>query len=404
MRFSYQAKKGPHERLSGEIEAASEKEAVNLIIRQGLMPISIQEVISRKSPHKKGLFFFRSLRRVTQRQLLEFSRQLYALLCARVELFKALYVLYEQSDNSTVKSMIYKIYDSVKGGGSFSAALEKFPDVFSSLYVSLIKAGELGGRLDTALERIVMFLEEKDDMRRKVISSIAYPIMMILVGIATVVVLITFVVPRLSGIFVDLGQDLPSITKMLLVVSSWLSRAEFWFVAAAVLVALAVLQRISRFKVSLNFIMNRVPFFHKIILLESISHFSYAFGMLLESGVSVLEALGVSGLSLQDSRLSDEVKRLKYGIMQGVSLADGAAALKSFPRFFRQMLIIGEESGLLPQVLETSTRVFKKELDMQLKIVSSLIEPVIILGVGLVLGLIVIALLLPIFQMSSLTM
>jgi type II secretory pathway component PulF len=227
---------------------------------------------------------------------------------------------------------------------------------------------------------------------------------MVLVGIATVIVLIAFVIPRLTSLFADFGQDLPLITKALLFVSSWFSRIEFWLLIAAAVIILAVYQRFARSKLSWKGIITTIPFFRKIVLLESITHFSFAFGMLLESGVSVLEALGVSSLSLGDSRLAAEVGKLKQEVTQGISLAEGTGYLESFPKFFCRMLVIGEEAGLLPKVMATTTQVLKSELEMRLKIISSLIEPVVILAVGLVLGIMVIAMLLPVFQMSGLAM
>ena len=400
-KFRYQAKRGPRERFEGEIEAANEEEALNLIANQGLYPIKIEE---KKFARKRKAAPLTISLKITQAQLLDFSRQLYNLLCAHVELLRALYILREQTDDVSLKNLIGNLYNRVKDGENLSNALEKFPQSFSPIYISLIKAGEVSGRLDFALGRIVSFLEEREDLRRKVISSIAYPIMMILVGIATVVILVTFVIPRLTALFADFGQDLPLITKALLFVSSCFGRIEFWLVIAVAVIILAVYQRFARNKLSWKGIIKTMPIFRRIILLESITHFSFTFGMLLDSGVSVLEALGVSSLSLGDSRLAAEVGRLKNEVTQGLSLAEGTNYLESFPKFFRRMLVIGEESGLLPKVMDTTTQILKKELEMRLKIISSLIEPVVILAVGLVLGIMVIAMLLPIFQMSGLAM
>jgi len=400
-KFIYQAKKGPKELFKGEVEAASEADAVNLIAAQGLYPVKIEQ--KRVSAKIKSATE-KVPQKISSAQLLDFSRQLHNLLCAHIELLKALYILREQSDEPLLRNLINSLYWRVKDGENLSVAMEKFPQIFSQVYVNLIRAGEVSGKLDSVLGRIVAFLEERDDLRRKVISSLAYPIMMVLVGIATMVVLVTFVIPRLTVLFADFGQDLPLITKIVLFVSSLFSRIEFWLIIAAAVIILAVYQRFASHKLSWKGIITTIPFFRRIVLLESITHFSFSFGMLLESGVSVLEALGVSSLSLGDSRLAAEVMRLKQEVTQGLSLAEGTGYLESFPKFFCRMLIIGEESGLLPKVMNTTTQVLKKELEMQLKIVSSLIEPVVILAVGLVLGIMVIAMLLPVFQMSGLAM
>ncbi|MFC1658619.1 type II secretion system F family protein [Candidatus Omnitrophota bacterium] len=400
-KFIYQAKKGPKELFRGEIEAASEAEALNLIASQGLYPVKIEQ---KRGSAKIRLPSEKIPQRISSAQLLDFSRQLHNLLCAHIELLKALYILREQSDEPLLRNLINSLHARVKDGENLSVAMAKFPQIFSQVYVNLIKAGEVSGKLDSVLGRIVTFLEERDDLRRKVISSLAYPIMMVLVGIATVVVLVTFVIPKLTALFSDFGQDLPLITKALLFVSSLFSRAEFWLAIAAAVIILAVYQRFSRNKLSWKKIISTVPFFRRIILMESITHFSFAFGMLLDSGVSVLEALGVSGLSLGDPRLAAEVNKLKQEVTKGLSLAEGADYLESFPKFFRRMLVIGEESGMLPAVMDTTTQVLRKELEMRLKIISSLIEPTVILAVGLVLGIMVVAMLLPVFQMSGLAL
>ncbi len=401
-KFKYQAKRGPHNRIEGRIEAASEEEAINLIVAQGLFPIEVTEEEQAYGLQRRG--FLGAFQRITSAQLLDFTRQLHNLISAHVELLKALYILREQSENLALRDLLDKIYNKVKEGGNFSAALAEFPKIFSSLYMSLIKAGETSGRLDSALERIVLFLEEKEDLKRKVIAGLAYPAMMVLVGLGTIVALVTFVIPRLTTLFTDFDQELPLITKALLFVSAIFSSVKFWLIIAALIVVFMVYQKLSPRKISFNGIIRKIPVFRKISLLESVTHFSYAFGMLLQSGVSVLEALNVSRLSLEYPHLADEVDRLKEGIAQGVSLAEGIGTLESFPKFFCRMLVIGEESGLLPKVMETVTVALKKELEMRLKIISSLIEPAIILAVGLILGTMVIAMLLPIFQMSSLSM
>jgi len=300
-KFRYQAKRGPRERFEGEIEAANEEEALNLIANQGLYPIKIEE---KKFARKRKAAPLTISLKITQAQLLDFSRQLYNLLCAHVELLRALYILREQTDDVSLKNLIGNLYNRVKDGENLSNALEKFPQSFSPIYISLIKAGEVSGRLDFALGRIVSFLEEREDLRRKVISSIAYPIMMILVGIATVVILVTFVIPRLTALFADFGQDLPLITKALLFVSSCFGRIEFWLVIAVAVIILAVYQRFARNKLSWKGIIKTMPIFRRIVLLESITHFSFTFGMLLESGVDlVVIALWLGHQSVETTQI-----------------------------------------------------------------------------------------------------
>jgi general secretion pathway protein F len=404
MIYHYLAKRGPQERVEGRIEARSEEEAFNLLAKQKLFPINIEQETAAAAPKKKqpALAGFRG--RISLGQLVDFSRQVHNLLCAHVELLRVLSILREQTDNRILSRIISQLYNQVKEGKNFSSALELFPQIFSPIYISLVRAGEASGRLDLSFERITLFLEQRQDLRRRVSSSLAYPAMMILVGIGTMIVLVSFVIPRLSFIFSDLGQELPLITKILLWVSSLFGQLWFWLAFSLIVIIFAAYQRFAPHKISLQGLARVIPFFRNIIRLESITHFAYAFGMLLSSGVSVLEALNISRLSLGDARLSAEVNSLRNQVTDGSSLAAASSSLKSFPKFFSRMLVIGEESGLLPEVMNTTTTVLLKDLDLRLKVVSSLIEPIIILAVGLILGIMVIAMLLPILQMSSAAM
>ncbi len=401
MLYRYQAKRGPRERVEGRLEAVSEEEALNLLVKQGLFPIRVEEQRPAVSKSKRIASRFR--RRISLAHLVDFSRQVNNLLCAHIELLRVLYILNEQTDNRNLRLVISQLYNQVKEGKNLSDAMESFPQVFSPIYISLIRAGEASGRLDLSFERLTFFLEQKQDLRRKVNSSLAYPAMMVLVGAGTMVVLITFVIPRLSFLFTDLGQNLPLITRILLSVSSLFSQLWFWLVLAAAVIILGVYQRFSHHKISFQAIGKTIPFFRKTIQLESITHFSYSFGMLLSSGISVLEALNISRLSLADTRLSAEVGLLRSRVTQGSSLAQASKCLVSFPKLFSRMLVIGEESGLLSEVMNTTTNVLMKDLDLRLKTLSSLVEPTIILVVGLTLGIMIIAMLLPILQMSGMS-
>jgi len=399
MRFKYLAKKGPKETVEGSVEAANKEEASRLVISQGLFPVRVERSEAKESKPHRSLSL-----RISQAQLLNFSRHLYNLLRAHVEVLKALGVLQKQADSPSLGALINEIYQKVKEGADLSRAMEDFPAVFSPFYTSSIRVGEVSGRLDFSLERICNYLEQRQDIRRKVISSLAYPIMMIVVGIGTVIVLFTFVIPRLSSLFLDLGQELPFITKVLLDIADLFSSIVFWWAVAVVAVLCLLYQKFSPYKISLKKILKATPFFKKILLLEAVTTFSYTLSLLLKSGVSLLEALDVSQATLQDERLSQEVKMLREEVLQGASLTESVERLKSFPKFFSHMVAIGEEAGLLSEVMDTTTEVLSKDLDVRLRMFSSLIEPVIIFCVGIVLGAVVIALLLPILQMGTLSM
>ena len=382
MKFKYLAKRGPKEKIEGVLDVISKEEAVKSLISQGLFPIKVE-----RDEDNKTKVSFSAPRRISQTQLLNFTRQIHNLLKAHVGILKSLRIMEKQVDQNNLKNLINSMHQNIKEGMDFSKVLEGFPHIFSPFYVSLVKVGEVSGRLDFSLEKICDYLEQQQDLKRKVISSLAYPIMMILVGIATTIVLFTFVIPRLSGIFDDLGQDLPWITKTLLNISFLFRRPSFWWICVLGVIAGSLYQRISPYKMSLKGLLKKVPFFRKILLLEAVTTFSYTLSLLIKSGVPLLESLNVSKATLQDKKLVQEVEVVRNEVIQGASLSESIVYLKSFPKFLSNMIAIGEETGALSEIIDTTAQVLSKDLDMRLKMVSSLIEPIIIFTVGIVLGI-----------------
>ncbi len=400
MKFKYLAKKGPTEKIEGTLDVASEEEATQILIKQGLSPLQIEEVIDINENEATNEKFV--IKKLKQQQLLEFTRNLYNLLRAHVGMLKALLIIEQQTENLLTKKLVIKIYQRVKEGESFSDVLKQFSSVFSPFYISLIKVGEVSGKLEFALEKICEYLEQRQEMKRKIVSSLAYPLMMIIVGAGTTIVLFTFVIPRLSGLFLDLGQELPLITQALINVSSWFSNIVFWWIVCFCTAVFFIYQRFSSRKVSFVKFLKKMPFVKNILLLEEVTTFSYTLSLLLRSGVSLLDALRVSQSTLQDEKMAQEVNKVREEITRGSSLAESTRYFKSFPKIFSSMVSIGEEAGMLSDTIDAVTQVLTKELEGRMKVLSSLIEPVIIFLVGIVLGAIIIALLLPILQMGAL--
>ena len=404
-KFNYKAKKGLNETVSGSLEADNHDEALNKVTAQGLFPIEVNEVAapaakaSGKSRRKKKIS-----KKISSKEVLTFTQKMTTLVRAKVELLASLKILYEQTENSRFKEVILEIYNLTKEGKAFSEGLMRFPRIFPPLYVSIVKAGEVSGRLDFSLERICNYLEQQQDMKRKVVSSLAYPIMMVLVGIGSIIVLFTFVIPRLSALFSDLGQNMPLITRVIFFIADQFSRPPLWWSVAVVVASFSLYQRFTRRKLSWKKVLKSAPFLKNIFLLEAIINFSYTLSLMLRSNVPLLTALGISGTTLQDEKLNQQVRALRDDITRGGSLADSMYRLKSFPKILVRMMTIGEESGLLGEVMDSTNQILAKELDARLKVLSSLIEPIIIFSVGLVLGIIVIALLLPILQLSTVSM
>jgi len=282
MKFNYKAKKGLNEKLEGYIEAESQEDAVSRLNALGLFPISIIEVKSPDAaPLKKRKAGSRS-KKISSKEVLQFTRKLATLSRARVELLSSLRILYEQTEHLYFKEIILEIYNATKEGKAFSDSLMRFPNVFSSLFTNLIKTGEATGKLDFALEQISNFLNRDDALRNKVKVALAYPLLLLLVGLASIFVLINFVIPKLKPLFAGLGKDLPFVTKLILQLSE-LSNKSWWMILAAVGAVFLFLyyRKGSKFfKQAAAELKRRTPIIKQLVRNQELAYFARAFGLL----------------------------------------------------------------------------------------------------------------------------
>ncbi len=228
--FRYKAKKGPSEIVEGDITADSQAEALNKLSAMGYFPISvtIQEGISTKSGEEKLKKPFNPFQRITIRDISAFTRQLSDLIDSGVPLFRSVQILYEQETNPLFKSVLEEVHNSIKDGKTLHESLSRHPKVFSQLYVNMVKSGEIGGMLETVLDRLADFSEKEDETKSKIQSAMAYPMVMLGVGVLSVLVMMIFVIPRMVKLFSDMGQVLPIPTQILIMISHALS--QYWWI------------------------------------------------------------------------------------------------------------------------------------------------------------------------------
>lgn len=409
MKYVYKAKKGLNDIVQGTIEAASQDIAVAKIVERGLVPVLVQiedeYVADEASPEKGARFKPIFGERVTREHIYFFTKKLRVLLKSQVPILDSLYILEGQINNKRFRSMMKDIIGNVRDGLSFSDSLSKYPRYFSPLYISIIKAGEASGKLDFSLEHIAKYLDDEKQVSSKVKSSLAYPAVMITVGCLTVVFIITFVVPRLQVLFEDLVDQLPFVTKVLLSVSLFFSK--YWLFMLLSLVALGVFLYYTRGahwqRAILYQIKRRTPILKEIMYNQSLARFSRALSILLSSGVSILESLRIAIPLVDDLTAQEELKVAYKEILEGGGLEESFRNNVEFlPDLFTKMVAIGEASGRLEEILGELSESYADEVSMYTKIVTSLIEPIAILVVGGILGFIVIAVLLPIFEISFL--
>jgi len=400
-RFIYRAKKGPKEEVSGHIDAENKNAALRKLTALGHFPISIdEEGVGQVTLKKSPLSYFR---RISIRDTSVFTRQLADLLEAGLPLIRALSVLQKQTVNRYLRGVIGDLQESVQGGNPLSSSLQKHPKIFSGLYISMVRSGETGGNLEGVLLRLAEFQESQDELNTTVRGAMAYPTLMAIVGTVTIVVLITFVIPKIVAMFQDLNQMLPLPTVILLNISYFIR--DFWWalVGACLLIYFAFLRitKTHEGKLIIDRVKLAIPVMGQLALRAEIARFARTLSTLLNNGVPILDALSVVINIMENETLKEEARSAQREVREGASLAKGLSKGSYFPVLVNNMIAVGEESGALEKALLKVALSYEREVDKTVKVLTSLLEPVMILAVGAVVGFIVMAVLLPVFQFSA---
>ncbi len=399
-RFFYKAKKGPTDVIEGHIEAETEYTAISKLSQLGYYPIKVEK--ENAEFQAKGFYPSHFVGRVRLRDMAVFTHQLSDLLGSGLTLLNALNVLYEQTENRYLKSVIQDIMAEVRDGAPLSAALSKYPKVFSRLFTSMVHSGEVGGVLEEVLKRLSLFYEKEEEVKAKIQTAMAYPILVSFVGVLTIFVLLSFVVPKLTTIFAEFGQILPLPTRILVKTSDFF--AEFWWLILAFSALFVfLLTRINKTKEGKlrfdKFIMN-IPVVGEFIKKVEIGRLTKSLATLLDNGVPILQAIEVVSDTVSNEVLKRELERIGGQIRDGAPFSSAIRTSRHFPIFVMNMIAVGEEGGALEDALFKVGDSYERDSDRLVKIMTSLIEPLMILGMGAVVAFIVVAMLLPIFQIN----
>ncbi len=408
MIFLYKAKKSLNEIVEGRIEKDSLEQAIEELQAKGLTPVSIEpQEVKGALGSQAGSAVKKPVLRLKGgkwglKQLVLFTQKLYNLVNSRVELLSALRLLEKNCQNATEKALLEDIIRNIKDGMAFSGCLNRYPQYFPQLYVHIIHTGETTGKLKEALVQLLDYLRRLEDLKLKVKQALAYPIFMAVVGIGTIGVMLTFVLPRLAGMFDDFHAQLPLPTLILLNTSEFIK--HYWLFIG---IFIALLISAFRFRFQgreslFSRLKYYVPIAKDIVYKQSVANFSRSISLLLQSGIPLLAALKDAAFVIGNPVYIEQLEQVRKDISEGGSFSNSLSKFKIFPDFFVQMIRVGEEGGRLDQVLSDIADSYEKEIEADLKTVSSLIEPAIILVLGVVIGGMVIAMLLPVFNMNSL--
>lgn len=398
--FKYQAKKGPGEIIADTMEAESTDEVVNKLTQQGYFPIQVEPLVGFKETAVKAGRFFGSVR---TRDVNVFTRQLASLIRAGVPLLRALNVIVEQTESTNLRNIIAQVVSEVKDGRLFSEALARYPNIFPPLYCSLIKAGEDSGSLDKVLMRLADHREKMEVIKSHVRTALVYPVIILVVGILTVAIMMTMVVPQLRSVFNTMGQSLPWTTELLLGISDFIR--VYWYVVVIGFVVVLIIGRgfILIERAAFDEIKLQFPMMGNFLKKSELGKFSRTLGLLINTGIPILAAMEITIPTISNLVLQKEFKKISEGLKGGTSFANGLkqGGRKYFPPFMVNLVAVGEESGRLDDTLAEIANSYERDTEELIKIGLSLVEPILILGMGLIVGFIVISMLLPIFTMGT---
>jgi len=383
--------------VSGTLEADSLE-----LVRAKLSDLSYHILSIRESKSRAGFQdWFNGMQRVKLRDLVVFSRQFATMIDAGLSVVKCLDILQKQSRNPKLKDVVGELKRDVAGGLSLTEALQKHPRVFTTLYVNMMRSAEAGGILDVVLDRLATFLEKEQETRNKIKSAMMYPAVVFCFSILMLLMLLFFVLPKFKGIFETMGLELPLTTRLMLNSSDYLR--DYWYVALVVLAGTVIgaklLARTEKGKYAIDAAKLRLPIFGDLMLKTAVSRFSRTFGTLISSGVPVLRALEIVADTTGNRVVSATVVRARESIKEGEKISTPLFASKIFPVMVTQMIAIGEETGRLDQMLTKVSNFYDDEVDNTLKGLTSLIEPLMIVGLGLIVGFIAVSVISPIYSL-----
>ncbi|MBL7085419.1 MAG: type II secretion system F family protein [Candidatus Omnitrophica bacterium] len=394
-KFIYKAKDGIRT-VTGEIETETERSAIAEVEKMGYLPIKVEEVSKYQSVNVS------KIKGISSRDINTFTRQLASLIKSKVQLVKALEILSRETQHVKLKDIIADLRDEVRDGRQLSEALGKYPKYFSRIYVNMVASGERGGLLKNILLRLVDFADKEEEIKSKIRAALAYPLLMLAMGALTVFVMITFVMPKLIKLFSDMKQTLPLATRLLISISNFAGKYWYWVILLIGLFIFAFkkLRFIEKKIIPLEKIKLRLPLLGRYILMREIARFCRTLGMLISNGIPIRDAISATVPTLGSKALEEDLKILSKDVTSGVSVAKSLSKIPFFPGFVISLIGVGEEAGRLDEAFLEVAATYERQLDERIKVMSSLIEPVLILSIGLVVGFIVVSMLLPIFQIS----
>ncbi len=396
--YSYRAVDESGERTRGTLTATSRQEALERLLGRGVHVLELEEAHATAEPP--------AVRRVFRRRafkLSEVTRQLATLTTSGVPLVESMSVLIEQSENEEGRELLADILDSVKTGKSLSDAMAEHRELFPDMMISMVHMGEVSGTLDSVLTRLAELFEKQEEIRGEVKAALAYPALVLLLGIASAIFLVSFVIPRLGVLFEGLGEQLPLPTRMLLGISGAIQHT--WWMLLLLVLACVVAFRMAFRRPEVQYAWDRfklaLPWAGNLIRQAAIARFARALGTLVHADVPMVEALDISRTAVGSAPISRALEEIRQKVQGGDSLAALMKSSGVFPPLPVQMVAVGEETGHLDEMLIRVAEAYDRQTAASTRMMTSMLAPALILCVAVVVAFIIISLVLPIFRISA---
>jgi type IV pilus assembly protein PilC len=398
--YTYRALDKQGEIIQDKLEGSGEMAVAHELRQQGLLVIDVKE----QSVGQKDIL--EPFKRIKLADLVVFSRQLATMINAGLPIVRALYVLSEQTQNPKLKDVVVAVRKDVEAGSSLSQVLEKQPEVFSRLYVEMVKAGEIGGILDGVLLRLADQLERDQDLRRKIRSAMTYPIVVLVFAILAASFMLIFIVPVFAGLFQDLGGTLPLPTRITMAISDILTSIFGVFVYAGMALAVVMFLRWKKSengrKVWGRAVLRISAKIGDVVKKATLARFARTFATLSAAGVPILQAIEITATSSGNWVVEKALLKSKDAIREGIPIYKPLEEEPVFPPMVTRMIAVGEESGDIDGMLTKIAEFYESEVDAAVKALTSIIEPLMVVIVGSIVGAIVISMYLPMFEIFNL--
>ena len=401
--FKYKATELSGKISTGVLEAANHAAAVQKLKDQQLIPISIEAAQSAGKSLSLEFDFKTFFARIKHRDVMDFTSKLSTLLDAGVPLDRSMAITSDLTENPRMKAVVRDVRRKIQGGASFGDALSQHPKVFNRLFINMVRSGEAGGVLETILQRLTGFLEESEELRQEIVSQSIYPILLVAVSSIVVVLMVTFVLPKFTVIFENMGADIPLPTRILVNTTNFF-KDSWYFILGAIVILLAMIKKYIESedgRLKWDSFKLKAPLLGNLLLKIEVARFSRTLGTLVRSGVPILQALSIVKETISNQVIADSLLSVYAKLKEGGGLSNPLSETGCFPPLAVHMIAVGEETGSFESMLIKVAETYENDVRITIKRVMSMVEPAMIIIMGGIVGFIVFSMLLAVFSVAD---